>query len=122
MDAASSNEVDEEVIVVQLPLSGSETVAELFGMEDVSNSNDDTMETEDEPVYWPDKNKLLQIIETIQKFSLFSIDGAIVQSFTNHVAVITGQDFAEKNKQTTIRDIFSVFVKSPFKEKHLTAL
>ena len=106
MDAASSNEVDEEVIVVQLPLSGSETVAELFGMEDVSNSNDDTMETEDEPVYWPDKNKLLQIIETIQKFSLFSIDGAIVQSFTNNVAVITGQDFVEKNKQTTIRDYF----------------
>ena len=72
-------------------------------MEDVSNSNDDTMETEDEPVYWPDKNKRLQIIETMQKFSLFSKD---FQSFTNHVAVITGQDFAEKNRQTTIRYYF----------------
>ena len=106
MDAASSNEVDEEVLVAQPPLSGSETVAELFGMEDVSTSNDDTMETEDGPVYWPDKSKLLQIIQTMQKFSLFSKDGAIVQSFTNHAAVITGLDFAEKNKQTTIRDYF----------------
>ena len=46
-------------------------------MEDVSNSNVDTMETEDEPVYWPDKNKRLQIIETMQKFSLFSKDCSI---------------------------------------------
>ena len=34
--------------------------------------------TEDEPAYFPGRYKLLQIVETIQKFSLFPKDGAIV--------------------------------------------
>ena len=34
-------------------------------------------------------NEPLQIIKTMQKFSLFSKDGAIVQSYANHVARIT---------------------------------
>ena len=37
-------------------------------------------ETEDEPAYCPDRIKLLQIIATMRKFSLFSKDVAIVQS------------------------------------------
>ena len=57
--------------------------------------------TEDEPAYCPDRNELLQIIETMQKFSLFSKDGAIVQSYANHVAYIIDQHFAEKSRQTT---------------------
>ena len=32
--------------------------------EDVSNDNDDTIETEDEAAYCPDRNELLQVIET----------------------------------------------------------
>ena len=48
--------------------------------------------------------ELLQIIETMQKFSLFSKDGAIVQSYANHVACIIDQHFAEKSRQTTVRD------------------
>ena len=34
--------------------------------------------TEDEPAYCPNRNELLQIIETVQKFSLFSKDRKIV--------------------------------------------
>ena len=73
-------------------------------MEDVSNSNDDTMETEDEPVYWPDKNKRLQIIETMQKFSLFSKDCSIFHE--SCCCDFAAEDFAEKNRQTTIRYYF----------------
>ena len=54
----------------------------------------------------PDRNELLQIIETMQKFSLFSKDGAVVQSHVNHAARIIEQHFAEKSRQTTIRDYF----------------
>ena len=34
--------------------------------------------TEDESAYCPDRNRLLQIIKTMQKFSLFSKDSKIV--------------------------------------------
>ena len=53
-------------------------------------------------------NKLSQIIETMQKFSLFSKDGEIVQSYANHVACIIDQHFEEKSRQTTIRDYFPI--------------
>ena len=36
------------------------------------DDNDDPIETENEPVYCPDRNGFLQIIKTMQKFSLFS--------------------------------------------------
>ena len=50
-------------------------------------------------------NKLLQIIETMQKFSLFSKDGAIVQSYANHVARIIDQHFTEKSRQAQLEII-----------------
>ena len=53
-------------------------------------------------------NKLLQIIETMQKFSLFSKDGAIVQSYANHVARIIDQHFAEKSRQAQLEIIFQL--------------
>ena len=34
--------------------------------------------TEDERAYWPDRKAILQIIESMQKISLFLKDGAIV--------------------------------------------
>ena len=57
----------------------------------VNNDNDDAIKTEAEHVYYLDRNELLQIIETIQNFSLFSKDGAIVQSYTNDFARIIDQ-------------------------------
>ena len=52
--------------------------------------------------------KVLKIIGTMQKLSCFSKDGAIVQSYANHVACIIDQHFAEKIRQATVRDCFPV--------------
>ena len=68
------------------------------------DDNDEEIETEDEPVYCPDRNELLRIAETIQKFSLFSKGCAIVQSYANHVAGIFDQDVVEKSRQTASGD------------------
>ena len=56
------------------------------------------------------------LIETMQRFSLFSKDGAIFHSYSNHVARIIDQHFAEKSRQLTIRDYFQ-FVKMCFWKK-----
>ena len=53
-------------------------------------------------------NELLKIIETLQKFSLFSKDGAILQSYPNHVARIIDQHFAEKSRQAQLEIIFQL--------------
>ena len=71
MDEASFTAVDAEVPVVQPPLSDAEIVAEPWEKESVSNDNDDGIETEDEPVYCPDRKELLQIIETMQNSPCF---------------------------------------------------
>ena len=83
MDAASFTDLD--VLAVQSPPSDAEIVAELLETEDVSNDNNDPIETRDEPAYCPERCDLLQTIETMQKFSLFSNNSAIGQSFVNHV-------------------------------------
>ena len=59
MDTVSFKNVGAEVLAVQPPASDTETVAELLETKDVSNDNDDAIETEDETVYCPDRNKLL---------------------------------------------------------------
>ena len=59
MDAASFAELDAQVLAVQPSLSDAEIVVELLETEDVSNYKDNAIETEDEPVYCPDRNKLL---------------------------------------------------------------
>ena len=70
MDEASFTAVDAEV-PVQPPLSDAEIAAEPLETESVSNDNDDGIETEDEPVYCPDRKELLQIIETMQNSPCF---------------------------------------------------
>ena len=107
MDAASFTDVDAEVLAVQPPPSDAGIVGELLAAEDVSNDNDDAIETEDEPVHCPNRNELLQIIETMQKFSLFSKDGAIIQS--SNMTRIIDKHFEGKSRQTTIRDYFQSF-------------
>lgn len=97
MNEASFAEVDAEVLAVQLPPFEAETVAELLGTEDVSNDNDDAIETEEKPVYFHNRNKLLQIVEHMQKFSLFSKDDVVVRSYANHVATIIGHGEKQAN-------------------------
>ena len=53
MDAAFFTDIDAEVLIVQSQPSDAEIVAELLKMEDVSNDNDDVIESEDEPVCIP---------------------------------------------------------------------
>ena len=62
MDAASFNHVDAEVVIVHPLPSDAEIVGELLETEDGSTDNDDAIKTEDEPVYFPGRNKLLQIL------------------------------------------------------------
>ena len=71
-------------------------------MEDVSNDNGYTIETEDEPVYCPDRNEFLQIIENMQELSLSLADCVVVQSYAN-VARIIEQHLWEERGQTSIR-------------------
>ena len=97
MNEASFAEVDAEVLAVQLPPFEAETVAELLGTEVVSNDNDDAIETEEKPVYFHNRNKLLQIVEPMQKFSLFSKDDVVVRSYANHVATIIGHGEKQAN-------------------------
>ena len=65
MDPVSFNNFDAEVLALQPPPSDIKIVVELLERENVSNHNDDAIKTEDEPVYCPETNKLLQIIKTI---------------------------------------------------------
>ena len=63
----------------------------------------DAIKIEDEHACCRDRNELFQIIKTMEKFSLFSKNGAIAQSYVNHAARIIDQTFAEKSRQTIIR-------------------
>ena len=62
MDPASFNHVDAEVVIVHPLPSDAEIVGELLETEDGSTDNDDAIKTEDEPVYFPGRKKLLQIL------------------------------------------------------------
>ena len=59
---------------MQPPPSDAEIVVQLLETEGVSDDDDDddySGEVADELVNCPDKNELLQVIETLQRFSLF---------------------------------------------------
>ena len=65
MDAVSFTNFDAKVLALQPPSSDIEIVVELLETENVSNHNNNAIKTEDEPVYYPERNKLLQIVKTI---------------------------------------------------------
>ena len=80
-DATTFADVDVEVIAVQYPPSDAEIVAEVLETKGVSDHDDHySGEIADEPVKCPDKNELLQVIETLQRFSLFLDKGDTIQS------------------------------------------
>ena len=58
--------------------------------EDISD-DDNLAEVEDEPVECPDRNERLQVIETLQRFSLFADKGDTIQSRTQTIleAILT---------------------------------
>ena len=103
-DATAFADVDAEVIAVQPPPSEAEIVAELLETEGISDDDDDySGEVADEPVKCPDKNNLLQVIETLQRFSLFLDKGDTIRSYTSRIESQVDQHFAKKKKQASIR-------------------
>ena len=68
--------------LLELPPSDAKIVAELLETEGVSD--DDyyySGDVADEPVNCPDKNELLQVINTLQKFSVFLDKEDTIQSY-----------------------------------------
>ena len=98
-DVTTFADVDAEVIAVQPPPSDAETVAVLLETEGVSD--DDyyySHDVADEPVKCPDKNELLQVIENLQRFSLFLDKGDKIQSYASRIESQVDQHFAKMKK------------------------
>ena len=97
------------------PPSDAETVAELLEKEGVSDDDGDdddddddySGEVTDEPVKCPDKNELLQVIEILERFSLFLDKGDTIQSYASCIESQVDQYFAKKKKQASIRDFLN---------------
>ena len=106
-DATTFADVDAEVIAMKPPPSDAEIVAELLETEGVSDDDDYSNEVADEPVKCPDKNELLQVIETLQRFSLFLEKGDAIQSYASRIESQDNQHFAKKKKQASIRDFLN---------------
>ena len=106
---------------MQLPPSDAEIVAELLETEVVSDYYYYyyyyyyhyycyyyySGEVADEPVKCPDKNQLFQVIETLQRFSLFLDEGDTIQSYASRIENQVDQHFAKKKKQASIRDFLN---------------
>ena len=94
---------------MQPPPSDAEIVAELLETEDISDDDDDyySGEVADEPVKCPNKNQLLQVIETLQMFPLFLDKGDTIQSYASRIESQVDQHFAKKKMPASIRDFLN---------------
>ena len=108
-DATTFADVDAEVIAVQPPPSDAEVVAELLETEGINDYYYYyySSEVADEPVKCPDENELLQVIETLQRFSKFLDKGDTIQSCASRIESQVDQHFAKKEKQASIRDFLN---------------
>ena len=83
VNVSSLIDVDAEVSAVQPPLTDFEILAEFFKTGDISDGNEEIIDAsddnEEEPVECPGKTDLLNGLEILQKFSLFSANGEPVQ-------------------------------------------
>ena len=94
---------------MQPPPSDAEIVEELLEADSVSDDDDYySGEVADEPVKCPDKNELLQVIETLQTFSLFLDKGDTIQSYASRIESQVDQHFANKKKQASIRNFLNM--------------
>ena len=111
-DITTSANVDADILAVQPPPSDAEIIAELLEMEGVSDDDDYyyyySHEVADEQVKCPDKNELLQVIKTLQRFSLFLDKGDTIPSYASRIEIQVNQHFAKnKKKQESIRDFLN---------------
>ena len=82
---------------------------DLLDTEDWGNDDEDDGDNgscEDEPVAYPKLSDLLEIVEMMKQFSLFSKNGEIVQSYANQVGRIIDEHFSDAKKQTAIHNFF----------------
>ena len=95
---------------MQPPPSDAEIVAEMLGMGGFSDDDDYySSEVDDEPVKYPDKNELLQVIETLQRPSLFLDKEGKIQFYASRI-----ESQVDQKKQVFIRDFSNK--KSCFKQ------
>ena len=94
---------------MQTPPSDVEIVAEMLETEGISDADDDDDygEVADELLKCPDKNKMLQVIETLQRLSLFRDKRDTIQSYAIRFESQVDQHFAKKKKQASIRDFLN---------------
>ena len=112
VNASSLIDVDSEVSAVQPPLTDSEILAEFFKTGDISDGDDEIIDAsediEEEPVECPGKTDLLNALELLQKFSLFSANGEAVQVNCLNVERNIDNYFMKRIKQTRIKDYFKL--------------
>ena len=85
-DTTTFADFDAEVIAVQPPPSDAEIVAELLETKGVSDNDDNYPgEIVDEPVKCLDKNDLLQVLQTLQRFSLLLDKDDTIQSYASRI-------------------------------------
>ena len=107
-DATNFADVDAEDRAVQPPLTNAEFVAELLKMEGVSDDYADySGEVADEPVKYLDKNEVLQVIETLHRFSLFLDKEDTIQSYASCIENQVDEHFVKKKKQASIRNFLN---------------
>ena len=111
-DITTSANIDADISAVQPLPSDAEIIAELLEMEGVSDYYYYyyyySHEVADEQVKCPDKNELLQVIKTLQRFSLFLDKGDTIQSYASHIEIQVNQHFAKKKKKLeSIRDFLN---------------
>ena len=105
-------DIDSEVSAVQPPLTDFEIVAKFFQTGNISDGDDEIIDAsddiEEEPVECPGKTDLLNALELLQKFSLFSANGEAVQVNCLNVERNIDNYFMKRIKQTRIKDYFKL--------------
>ena len=97
---------------MQPPLTESEILVWFFKTCDISDGDDeiinDSDDIEEEPVECPGKTDLLNALELLQKFSLFSPNGDAVQVNCLNIERNIDNYFMKRIKQTRIKDYFKL--------------
>ena len=112
VNASSLIDVDSEVSAVQPPLTDSEILAAFFKTGDINDGDDEIIDCsngiEEEPVECPGKTDLVNALELLQKFSLFSANGEAAQVDCLNIERNMDNYFMKRIKQTRIKDYFKL--------------
>ena len=112
VNASSLIDVDSEVSAVQPPLTDSKILVEFFKTGDISNGDDERIDAsndiEEVPVECPGKTDLLNALELLQKFSLFSVNDEAIQVNCLNIEQNIDNYFMKRIKQARIKDYFEL--------------